>query len=51
MVTLKLMVIQMTVLLSKLIVRNNHQPDGYSEVDGNPDDSFTIKVDRFTIKI
>jgi hypothetical protein len=37
MVTLKLMVIEMTVLLSKLIV------DGYCELDGNQDDSWTIK--------
>jgi predicted methyltransferase len=34
----------MTVLLSKLTVENNHKLDGYSEVDGNPDDSFTMKL-------
>jgi hypothetical protein len=33
-----------------------HQLDGYCELDGNPDDSFTIKVDgnpddSFTIKV
>jgi hypothetical protein len=34
----------MTVLLSKLIDKNTHQLDGYSELDGNQDDSWTIKV-------